>query len=285
MSLKVVAAGFFSGLLALSALGCAADAQSADDGDGDDTSAEEALTTRIEPGSFKLYSDANHKVNQGCDVFTSLVLKNGPAAATLEEHVGGFCEIAVVPNARTYRLKQTGTSCGSKIYSGSFRKQGKTHSIKITDHRTRLCEDVVPAAIIVEETVPGFPGPITTKKFSLDREAIEVTGKLVHTVGIGGENTGSSIASKQGMFELVLDAGERNQFVSGKTARVRGSKTTLSGVETHDRPAIIVDDMLVCPDPGFINCMPGPNVRLSNLCAGENHTWVTDNCPGVSFAF
>lgn len=42
-------------------------------------------------------------------------------------------------------------------------------------------------------------------------------------------------------------------------------------------------EMLVCPDPGYVNCMPGPNVRLSNLCANDNRSWVSANCAGVSY--
>lgn len=273
-----------SGLFVASVTGCAVDAQAPADDTADDVSSEEALTTRLTPGSFKLYGEPHHQVNAGCDLYTSLDLKSGPAAATLEEHVGGMCEIAVRPNLRTYRLKQTSTSCGSKIYQGSIRKQGKSYAIKITDHRTRLCEDVIPALIVVEETPPGGTAQIT--KFSLDvqpTQQVELTGKLVHTMGIGGENTGASIATSQGMLELVLDAGERAQFVDGKTARVRGTRTTLSGVETHNRPALDVSEMLVCPDAGTVNCMPGPNVRLSSLCAMDNRSWVQSNCAGVHY--
>ena len=103
---------------------------------------------------------------------TKLVLSaDGGSRAKLEEAVGGFCEIAVFPNARSYKLRLAGTGCGSKTYTGSFRKGGKQHKVTITDHRTRTCRDLVPAKIIVEETVPGFPGAITMTKYSNDRAA------------------------------------------------------------------------------------------------------------------
>ena len=281
--------GLFSGLFGLSLMGCAVDAQEPEQ--GDEVSAEDALRSGVKPGEFVLHHEANHTANPKCDSWVDLKLKSS-GRAELSNRLTGHCALVAMfnPDNRAYTLRQTGTSCGSKIYEGSRRvalgpaKTGLA-KIKITDHRTRLCEDLRLSILEVEETGPGFPGPITTHYFSQDnqKEEVEVTGKLVRTFGIGGENTGSSIASKEGMFELVLDDGERNQFQAGKTARVRGTKTTLSGVETHNRPAIDVSDMLVCPDPGFINCMPGPNVRLSNMCG--NVSWVTDNCPGVQFAF
>lgn len=281
--------GLFSGLFGLSLAGCAVDAQAPEQ--DDEVSAEEAIRAGVKPGKFVLHHEPNHTANPQCDSWTDLELKaNG--RAELSGRLSGKCSLTALfdPNDRAYTLRQTGTSCGSKIYTGARRValgQAKTGiaRIKITDHRTRLCEDVRVAVLEVEETVPGFPGPITTKLFSQDnvKEDVEITGKLVRSFGIGGENTGASITGKDGMFELVLDDGERNQFQAGKTARVRGTKTLLSGVETHNRPAIDVREMLVCPDPGFINCMPGPNVRLSQYCG--NVQWTEDNCPGVNFAF
>jgi hypothetical protein len=281
--------GLLAGVFGLSIVGCAADTTQPEQ--DDEVSAEEAIKAGVKPGKFVLHHEVNHTPDPRCDSFTDLELKaNG--RAELSDRLAGRCALTAFPNPnnRAYTLRARDGGCGSKIYEGSRRvalgpaKTGIAR-IKITDHRGRLCMDLQPAQLIVEETVPGFPGPITTKLFSQDsvKEDIEVTGKLVRTLGIGGENTGASIASKEGMFELVLDAGERGLFQAGKTARVRGTKTTLSGVETHDRPAIDVSDMFVCPDPGFINCMPGPNVRLSRAC-GEV-SWVEQNCPGVEFAF
>lgn len=273
------------------AAACTADTSDAADADGDEVSSEEAISARVTPGEFKLYAQPRANPNPSCDVHTKLVLSaDRGSKAHLEEVVGGFCEIYVAPNPRDYRLRSAGTSCGSRYYTGSYRKNGQRYTINITDHRTRTCRDLVPAKIIVEETSPGFPGPISVTKYSFDGqppqggETITVDGELFTSFGIGGENTGTSIKTANASYELVLDAGEKNQFVDGKKARVTGKKTFLSGVETSNRPAIDVESMLVCPNPGWINCMPGPNVRLSNLCAADNRSWVQANCPGVSYA-
>jgi len=257
------------------AVGCAADAS--DSADGDDVTDDEVVAANVKPGDFKLYAQPHANPNPGCDVHTHLTLSK--SGAHLEEMVGGMCEIAVVPNARDYRLRAAGGECGTRIFTGGFTKSGKKHSIKITDNRARLCENVVAAAIVVEED--------GNTKYSSDEPptaAVTVEGDLFHSVGIGGENTGSSIRTSNGTFELVLDDGERNQFVDGRHARVTGKKTTLSGVETHNRPAIDVESMLVCPSSGTtLNCMPGPNVRLSSLCSADNRSFVQASCPGVNY--
>ena len=83
----------------------------------------------------------------------------------------------------------------------------------------------------------------------------------------------------------MLSDAQRNQFVDGRFARVTGSRTTLSGVETQNRAAISVFDMLTCPASGTtLDCVPGPNVRLSNLCAPETQNWVRAKCAGVTIA-
>lgn len=279
----------FSSIFALTfsttlfAAACGGTSEGAPDAEGDSVSEAEAISARITPGSFKLYGQPGATPSPACDIHTKLELKASYfSTATLEEAVSGMCEIAVVPNARTYRLRLAGESCGTRIYSGSLTKAGKRTEIRITDNRGRLCRDLVEAKIIVEETRDGQ----TVKRYSADGAAAEqvtVTGKLVRSFGIGGENTGTSIQEGAGLTELVLDDGERNQFEDGKTARVKGRVVYLSGVETHNRRAIDVAEMLVCPSPGQIGCMPAPNVRLSSLCSGENRTWVEAHCPGVDY--
>jgi hypothetical protein len=239
----------------------------------------------VAPGSFKLYGVPNADPNPLCDVHTSLTLSaDGGSSAHLEEGLAGACEIFVIPNARDYPLTLSGVECGTKIYSGSFLRGIERFSVKITDNRTRLCENVIPALIVVEETRDGELGPITTTKFSHDKPAAQeltVEGELVSVAGIGGESTGFAIQRSEGLFELVLDDAERSQFIDGKKARVKGKLTLLSGVETHDRPAIDVTEMLVCPSAGHVNCMPGGPVP--NLCVASNRTWVSANCAGVEF--
>jgi len=291
--MKLSLSVFFVAAAAASlAMACTASTEDASsDADADDVTVDEANAAKVGPGSFKLYGAPHAEPNPSCDIHTKLDLKADYfSTASLTEAVGGFCEIAVFPNPRTYRLRLASTDCGTRIYSGSLKKQGQPYKIKITDNRTRLCENVVAAALIVEETVPGFPGAITTSKYSYDGAPIggaEVTleGTFVATMGIGGENTGASIKTSTELVELILDAGERNQFVDGKKARAKGTIKLLSGVETHNRKALDVKEMLVCPDPGYLNCMPGPNVRLSNLCSNANQPWVEANCPGVQYTF
>lgn len=116
------------------------------------------------PGSFKLYLTANATPNPLCDVHRRLVL--GPGGhATLREELEGACEIAVVPNERTYDLEGHTDSCGSSIFTATAKANGVSRTIKITDHRTRGCEDIVPAKIIVEES----KNDASIKLFSLDR--------------------------------------------------------------------------------------------------------------------
>lgn len=144
--------------------GCAADATP--EGDDDSVASEDAFRTGIEPGTWKLYAEPRHQPNPGCDVHTSLTLGNRYGArAELREALDGFCEIYVEPQERSYRLRLAGTSCGSKIYEGKKRIGGKLRTIKIVDHRTRMCRDLVPARIIVEETDRN--GDVQTK-YSFD---------------------------------------------------------------------------------------------------------------------
>ncbi|MBX3219361.1 MAG: hypothetical protein KF795_02510 [Labilithrix sp.] len=158
---KLVVAG---AALTMVATGCGADAG---DDDEDTVSSEDAiLASSLTGGAFKLYAQPNAAPNPSCDVHTSLTLTSkGGARADLREAVDGFCEIYVAPSERAYRLRLAGTSCGSKIYKGKKRIGGKTREITITDHRTRLCRDLVPAKIIVDET--DATGAVHTK-YSFD---------------------------------------------------------------------------------------------------------------------
>ncbi|MBX3193005.1 MAG: hypothetical protein KF819_38830 [Labilithrix sp.] len=158
-------------LVSFAALGgCAIDAAE----DEDLVSSEDAiLAASLTPGTFKLY-DAPRADPGSCDVHTVLELKSQSGArAALHERVGGPCRLAVFPDLREYRLRFEGTACGSKIYKGSKRIAGKLRNIKITDHRTRVCRDLVPAKIIVEET--DRDGALRTK-YSNDAPPAAATG-------------------------------------------------------------------------------------------------------------
>jgi hypothetical protein len=148
----------FSSLFALPAVacllvaGCAVDSTA--DTDEDAVSAEEAVKAGIAAGTFKLYEQPRHQPNASCDVHTAIELSSYRSGSRidLKNVVGGLCEIYVEPQERFYRLRFDGTSCGSRIYKGRKKINGKTRDITVTDHRTRMCRDLVPAKIIVEET-------------------------------------------------------------------------------------------------------------------------------------
>lgn len=165
-SLKLVSVlALACGLTALT--GCAADATS-DEGSEDPAASEDALKANIQPGTFKLYAQAGATPSQYCDVHTQIDLKNvNGARAVLAERLGAgsTCKLMVFPNAREFSLKKAGTSCGSTTYKGSRQKDGKKYAITVTDHRFRLCDDAVPARIVVEETAPGEP---PTTRYSYD---------------------------------------------------------------------------------------------------------------------
>lgn len=116
------------------------------------------------------------------------------------------------------------------------------------------------------------------------KKSVDVTleGTLFRSFGIGGENTGSSIKTSSGVLELVLEPADHDKFVDGRFARAKGKRTTLSGVETHNRPALDVTDLLVCPAPGSsINCMPP--VAPGNTVCGADRSWIQEKCTGVSY--
>jgi hypothetical protein len=105
-------------------------------------------------------------------------------------------------------------------------------------------------------------------------DEVEVSkGTLVHTVGIGGENTGFSVKIGDKVTELVLSPADAKAFVDGRVARVTGTPTSLSGVETHDRPAIKVTNLLVCPAPHTTLSMMPP--------VTDDASWMGANCPDL----
>ncbi len=267
------------GVLALSLAACSSAGE--DVADGDDVSEQEATVARITPGEFKLYAAPHATPSPSCDVYTSLTL-TADSHAKLVESLDGICDLFVAPNPREYRLRLAETSCGSKIYTGSIRRNGQRHTLRLTDHRARTCRDVVPAKIVVEEH-PGLAFPRT--RYSLDApppgEEVTVEGTLKGVVGIGGESTGFALQTSSALEELVLDDNERGAFAEGLKARVRGHRVTLMGVETGARSAIDVDDLLLCPTAHVINCMP-PFRPESRVCSADR-SWIEGNCPDVTY--
>lgn len=201
---------FFVG--AVASAGCAVE-PSAEDAD-EEVSAEDALTTRIPPGTFKLYDEPHAQPNPSCDVHTSLVLhSDGGARATLEERVGGFCELYVAPTTREFRLRAAGTSCGSKIYKGRKKVDGVWRSITITDHRKRVCRDLVPAKIIVEEKWSGHE----TTRYSYDGPEVTTTWLTIAPRQCGTNPwNGAQPAPGAEPAHLPGEAGEVDDFFRGK---------------------------------------------------------------------
>jgi hypothetical protein len=149
MSLAKVAA-FASLVGALSfAVGCAAPV-------AEETT--EQSESNLSTGTFKLYEDDATAADSQCDSHTELTLSldRTPSGlrASLRNVVDGTCRILVDPAARDFRLEITAESCGSKIYKGTETVAGEKHEITITDNRSRLCRDVVPA-VVVEENLGG----------------------------------------------------------------------------------------------------------------------------------
>ncbi|HEY8076610.1 MAG TPA: hypothetical protein VIF62_20940 [Labilithrix sp.] len=248
-----------------------------DSGDDDDVTVGESNGARVTPGAFEL-DVTPHGVATACDVHTHLVLASEPTStATLSEIVGGMCRLALDPNVRSYRLRLAKTECGSRHYTGSVHDERGTRAIAIDDHRARTCDDVVPAQIVVTETLPGAAA---TTKFA--RDPLLAAGAPVTVSGtlVNARDTGASIQTKnQGTLELLLDPNEQNLFADGKTARVKGAVK----YDAQNHEAIDVTEILLCPAQAQIDCTPSPYARLSNYCSTENRAWVKKSCPGVAF--
>jgi hypothetical protein len=216
-SFKLTSILFAAFSLTAATVGCAADATT--DAEDDVEAAEEAMfgATRIEEATFKLYPEPHAAPNPMCDIHTVLELKNQPSGrAALHEAVDGFCKIGVIPDAREYRLRRAGTSCGSTIYKGRRRVKGAWRNITVTDHRTRICRDLVPARVIVEET-DRF-GELQTKYSHDAAPAPKVGTWLTIAPRQCGTNpwNGAGPAAGQGPSYLPGEAGEVDDFFRGQ---------------------------------------------------------------------
>jgi len=231
-------------------------------------------------GDFKLFPREalpapGSGVTGGCVVYTQMTISRGFTGfqAHLENRVGAFgtnlaCRLAVAPLPRDYSLGFEGLSCGSSTWKGS---KG-ADSIAVTDNATRTCKDLPLSKLIVTEKNNGVESTL----YAAD-PAERVIGTLKRSVGIGGENSGTSIATDTGLLELQLP--DQTPFVEGSLARATGVRVNVTGIETGNRSVLRVSDLLVCPAKGStVNCQPGPNVRLGNLCAPENQAFLQSTC-------
>jgi hypothetical protein len=125
-------------------------------------SAQGFAAAKFQVGSFDLYSQPGH-VSSDCNLGTGLILDRGRLLgdiAVFEDFVKGTCKVAVRPNTRFSKLTFVRASCGSRIYEGGFVTAEGYVQVTITDHRTRLCKDIVPAKIVV--TFQTYEGKVQT---------------------------------------------------------------------------------------------------------------------------
>lgn len=99
--------------------------------------------TPITKEKFTLFREPFHTRNPNCDTATVIEIDYISKTATLENRVIGFCEIAVRPDKRVYRLTdRKQDSCNSWNYLGEAPETNSPFfQIKIRDNRSRTCED------------------------------------------------------------------------------------------------------------------------------------------------
>lgn len=109
-------------------------------------------------GSFELYQQIGYVPRGKCDIGSTLVLDQAEIMenlAFLSNFVAGVCEVRVDPNPRYYKISsETPDSCGSVTYKGSRRAQDGLYELKIVDNRSRTCQDLIPALVVVTEKGP-----------------------------------------------------------------------------------------------------------------------------------
>jgi hypothetical protein len=218
-------------VVAVLAGGCAAET----DEPGADV--EDVQAGRIQPGSFKLYGEPFHVLTPGCDLHTSLELKQtsrGPVAV-LEERVGGLCAIVSIPNHREYKLKKVAGAC-RKVYEGeTIVKNGVgldpkgVSKIRITDSRGVTCMDTLfQGEIVVSETLARTSGPETTQLFSAPPQVAEE-----RLGGSWGANQ-AILSFMQGVGRIEFGCGsatfENVTFTTDKAFTATGSHVSGSGI-------------------------------------------------------
>jgi hypothetical protein len=240
----------------------------------------------VSPGKFRLFSQPNHVPNPECEIFADLEIKaNGQAHLT--DGLGGRCALTALfqPNPRDYTLRVQVDACGTKTYEGSRRvaidpSTTGLATIKITDQRADVCMHVaLPAQVVVDETVPGYPGPITQRMYSADEAAPQEHAVLFcrEAVDHGAEIT-------------FFAAGPQGKLVRAEYTETTIVKTEVVASMDDCRDAAAVPmgipDMLhlstTCKDAGAyaVELYDGgfagiPQAKLWALGAGDKRTLVT----------
>ena len=310
LSTKSIGLFVVATLASLSATACSVGA--ADDAEvgPDDLSsttedAESAVRAPTQLGSFKLYDlDVNSADGFCLEVTTLDLVKVGrTTTAKLSEHIEGMCRRTIAPNFREYKVRAKSDGCGTVTYTGERRvsnrrginvetglpltKQDNYATLTISDNRKRTCETPVAGPIVIEEALPGFPGPISSIKRSLpeksEPEVLEGTLMSFQSIG-GGASTGKGLVTQSGLVELALNDEQSGAFVSDRAGRVVGTRNASSGLFT-------VKTLLVCPPPGTrIDLAPtispdavvavDPSAPVPSVVSDK--FWEVDHCPGVS---
>jgi hypothetical protein len=106
-----------------------------------------------------LYKKPNFEPQHSCDHITTLkfVVKGDNGSAELVNGIDGECAEFVSPDKRIYQGTVKNDGCGSLVFTGTRKGASGTDQIRVTDHRGRLCEDIIPALVTVIETKAGLP--------------------------------------------------------------------------------------------------------------------------------
>lgn len=110
-------------------------------------------------GSFDLFSEPKYKKDGFCDRGTHLELNYkvpGARVATLHEFVEGVCEIAVMPNKRTYNVRTMTYNNGLSVHSGVRETEQGTFKVEVVDGRQSNYKSLLPAVIVVRENGPDL---------------------------------------------------------------------------------------------------------------------------------
>lgn len=210
---------------------------------------EVAPVETINEAAFKMYDQARFTPESFCDLHTVLKLFNTETgiAASLQNSLDGICELAVFPNVRTYSLEKVGQSCGSDLYVGRLIGivEHAAPTIEITDHRNRICRDIVPATVIVKQI---FSESLSAPIFSYDFGGVPLLGldgTLTQIMAIGGETTGFALMLTNGnLIELdFATPALRAAFVEDNRVNILGNYKTVRGVEIPVRQVFVVESM------------------------------------------